>query len=1681
MLPSLTGWGQTRSEVTDVMDQSWTDITGTSYSDFLNKAGSASDAVYAGNCAGDKSSIQLRSNNNNSGIVSTTSGGTVTKVTVTWQNDTQNGRTLNVYGKNSAYSAASDLYGNNAGTLIGTIVKGTSTELTITDSYAFIGMRSASGAMYLSEIDVTWEAGGSTPPTPTTYTVTFDAGDGTFVGNSDFPNANNTVEAGTYTLPSATPATGYTFNKWNIGDQTYNAGASYTVSGNADFVASYTQNGGGTGGDDHWVLTELADLTSSDVFVIVGNNGSNYAMSNDKGTGNPPTAVAVTVTGNEITGTVAANIQWNISGNATNGYTFYPNGSTSTWLYCTNTNNGVRVGTNTNKTFGVKGGYLMHSATSRYVGIYNSQDWRCYTGYTTGNIAGQTFAFYKKVTGGVVPPSITANNVEIAYDATSGEITYTLNNPATNGSLSVLENVDWISDAVLSTTESKVTFTTTANEATTPREGIITITYTYGDNETVSKDVTVTQAAAPVIYNTMQAIFDKATEVGNTATNVNIALQNWVVSGVSTNGKNVFVTDGTKGFVIFDNGGNMGFAVGNILSGTVSCKVQLYNGFAEITQLNSSTESISIATGGTVTAANIAMADLAGVNTGALLHYDNLTCSIDNNKYYLTDGTTTLQVFSSLSSFDALTAGKSYNITGVYQQYNTNSGDTKEILPRSAADIEEVVVTTPSVTVTPATVNAPFAYTEGTLALTYENITEIVDFGIQFCDANGDELQGDEPDWILIAIVEPEGDEGYSANYFIERNDGEARTAYFKAWTYDENVVYSNIVTVNQAQFVIDYAELPFDWTSSFGEMPTGITNSGVSNGSNGLYLKFDSDGDYITLKINESPGTLSYDVKGNPSSGVCNSTFEVETSSDGEDWETLDTNEGLNIENYETKEYDLDEGVRFIRWTINKDTGNVAMNNIHVTKYVAPTPAITVEATAINATAEEFGGTLNVTYTAIESYDISWFESDGETEADEPDWIIPAFDEMGNIEYIIYANEGEARTAYFKVYGLDGEMNDIYSELVTVSQAGVPQEYTLTVEPFENLELITFVNDEVVMEEDGEIQVTEGAQVMLSIVADEGYVIETLMVNGVDHADDIDDGSTYTFEMPAEDVTISATAVEYVAPVGGDYVRITSLDQLTDGSVVVIAARYDVEHTNGYYAMQNTLNSGKATGTQFTSTTSGGNEILPASFVDDEDDYYWVVDESGNGYTFTNANGDVISYNSSANFNMNGSKTEWTIDRSTSEATAMAGEYTGFVITNYTTTDRAFAFNGSVFGAYSTTNIAGSGYNFYLDFFVQSEAPVVVTYDLTINGYTSDKTGWYLIASPVATTPEEVENMLTNDIHDLYRFNQYAEEEWENYYQHQDDFDIVPGQGYLYANRNTVTLKFSGELYNGEGDITLENAGWNLVGNPFNSNVTVDADEFMIMNEAGSQIIPADEEHKTIAPMQGIFVHANEEGETVTFIQPEGNAHPNNNPSVVMNLTQNRSSVIDRAIVRFGESKAMPKFQLFENHTKLYIPQNGEDFSVVSAEAQGEMPVNFVAAKDGQYTITINPENVEMSYLHLIDNIAGQDIDLLATQSYTFNGKRGDYASRFKLVFSANDNAFNGESDDFAFISNGQIILTGDNSNATLQVVDILGRVVSSQMVNGNSAYMAPVANGVYVLRLINGNDVKTQKIVVK
>lgn len=118
-------------------------------------------AVYAGKTSKNANgAIQVRSNNSDTGIVTTTSGGNLQSISVTWNSTAVDGRTLEIYGKNTPYTNAADLFNaDSRGTRIGTIVKGTSSSLNVPNGvrYKYVGIRSKENSCPLDDITIEWD------------------------------------------------------------------------------------------------------------------------------------------------------------------------------------------------------------------------------------------------------------------------------------------------------------------------------------------------------------------------------------------------------------------------------------------------------------------------------------------------------------------------------------------------------------------------------------------------------------------------------------------------------------------------------------------------------------------------------------------------------------------------------------------------------------------------------------------------------------------------------------------------------------------------------------------------------------------------------------------------------------------------------------------------------------------------------------------------------------------------------------------------------------------------------------------------------------------------------------------------------------------------------------------------------------------------------------------------------------------------------------------------------------------------------------------------------------------------------------------------------------------------------------------------------------------------------------
>ena len=568
----------------------------------------------------------------------------------------------------------------------------------------------------------------------------------------------------------------------------------------------------------------------------------------------------------------------------------------------------------------------------------------------------------------------------------------------------------------------------------------------------------------------------------------------------------------------------------------------------------------------------------------------------------------------------------------------------KEGMNNSAiATAEYTIILTPTVTVTPNAINAPAAGADGTLALTYENITDFLGFDYYFCDVNGEELE-ENPDWIDAEINEE--NETYTLDYIIGANDGDARTAYIKIYTYDDNLeeVYA-IVTVNQAEYVVDYATLPFEFDGGRADIATttGLTQEGLeSDYASSPKLKFNGTGDWVILKINERPGILTFDINGNSFSG---GTFKIQTSADGETYTDLQSYTDLGAT--QSEEFDnLGENVRYIKWIYtNKSSGNVGLGNIALAKYVAPVPSITVAGGNANIAVDADGVEaasltltyINLTITENTDFDIQYYDGDGNElgKDDQPDWmeasIQAAFPEGYEVSYSVSTNDSDARTAYFKVWALDDNADEVYSNLVTINQAEAVATATITVaggdanidvdaEGVENASLtLTYTNLTITDPADFDIQYYDGdgnelgkddqpdwMEASIQAASPEGYEVSYSV-----SANDSDARTAYfkVYKKESEIYSnlVTVTQAGYVPPVVTDDYELFS-GNLVEGDYII--------YYNGY-AMKDDVDSNRLKYEEVTPE----NDVISTS----DATIVWHIAQNGNYWTIYSA--DAVAY----------------------------------------------------------------------------------------------------------------------------------------------------------------------------------------------------------------------------------------------------------------------------------------------------------------------------------------------------------------------------------------------------------------------------------------------------------------------
>ena len=415
----------------------------------------------------------------------------------------------------------------------------------------------------------------------------------------------------------------------------------------------------------------------------------------------------------------------------------------------------------------------------------------------------------------------------------------------------------------------------------------------------------------------------------------------------------------------------------------------------------------------------------------------------------------------------------------------------------------------------------------------------------------------------------------------------------------------------------------------------------------------------------------------------------------------------------------------------------------------------------------------------------------------------------------------------------------------------------------------------------------------------------------------------------------------------------------------------------------------------------------------------------------------------------------------------------------------------------------------------IEDGAQVVTTsenVEATVKKITTNNK-WFLISSAINNPGiEENTNVITNEIpsdetpitYDLYRFNEAASLQWENYRAGHDGFTtFANGRGYLYRNAILLgyTIIMEGKLNVGTVTYPLscsgsELTGFNLIGNPYSHNIykndvyqsegdkpaindgllavgyyvlNSDADAFEAKIGYGNPIKPGDGVlvQATSAHTLTITNTTNAAAEYTPSSKGRGNAGYENIKFEVAN-----DNGADVAYAMFSDGAGLNKIDHMNAETPmLYIARNDKDYAIATlGDDTKAFDLNFEAKTMGRYTLRVKPRG-EYGYLHLYDKLTGEDVDLLVENEYSFIGTPTDQADRFvvRLGIAGND-----EVEIFAYQSGDDLVIDGEGE---LQVFDMMGRLVVKQHISGVQTIRKPSQTGVYILRL---NEV-SQKIVVK
>lgn len=325
------------------------------------------------------------------------------------------------------------------------------------------------------------------------------------------------------------------------------------------------------------------------------------------------------------------------------------------------------------------------------------------------------------------------------------------------------------------------------------------------------------------------------------------------------------------------------------------------------------------------------------------------------------------------------------------------------------------------------------------------------------------------------------------------------------------------------------------------------------------------------------------------------------------------------------------------------------------------------------------------------------------------------------------------------------------------------------------------------------------------------------------------------------------------------------------------------------------------------------------------------------------------------------------------------------------------------------------------------------------------------------------------------------------------NDNNFEKGKGYLVSYQNESVANFKGNLnYLAEGESYQMNlrhypdnilAQFNLVGNPFPFNINWETDievncvydGFATLNfKEGSYIY---RENGTINAGEGFMIRTKESGSNyIKFTKGLSKSSRNENNSI--NIIASNSNGSDNVIIRFDDNEisGFPKLVNFNDKiANVYVKDENVNYGILNFNNDiNEIPLYFDAKEMSNYTLTFDVKGIYEN-LYLLDKMTGEKFNLLLENEYSFIANSNDRNDRFILMKT--DGQQPTTNSNFAYINNGELYIDAAGS---IQIIDMMGRIVMTEEIHNGIINIGKLNGAAYIVRCINENEVKTQKIIV-